>query len=98
MKAKKVKVQKILNFSRPDIISGVQGPTKVFRVFDIRYDTDGHRVAGLPKELVMQVDADIEPSIELGDYISDHTGWCHFGYNFEEIEMPVEAEVVNALN
>ena len=70
-------------------------PRKVFRVFDIRYDTDGHRVPGLPKELFFRVDADIEPSEDLGDYISNHTGWCHFGYNFEEVPDPeaVAAEV-----
>lgn len=86
MKSKKVE-------KTPEIIdkSSGDGETKIFKVFDIGYDTDGHRVPGLPKVLFFKVDADIEPSIELGDYISDQTGWCHYGYNFEEIKEPASA-------
>ena len=92
MKKKNSKSKTLINVSHPDIITGVQGPTKIFKVFDIRYDTDGRRVAGLPKELFFQVDADIDPNVDRGDHISNHPGWCQYGYNAEVVtESPVPA-------
>lgn len=91
MKKKNSKSKTLINVSHPDIITGVQGPTKIFRVFDIRYDTDGHRVPGLPKELFFKTDADIDPDSDLGDYISNQTGFCHYGYNWEEVKEAVPA-------
>jgi hypothetical protein len=55
------------------------------RAFNIRYDTDGHRVK-LPKELVFESDdPDFDPAEDLADLISDKTGWCIFGCEFEVI-------------
>jgi hypothetical protein len=53
-----------------------------YTVTDIKYDTDEQ---GLPKELVVEVPADIVDPVEIVDYISDEisnqTGWCHQGFN-----------------
>ncbi len=57
------------------------------RVFDIQWDTDGDKevLATLPTELVIDVreneDFDIEE--EIGNIISDETGFCHFGFDYE---------------
>ncbi len=54
-----------------------------YRVFDIDYDTDGAKIGNLPKELILELDDDADPQYELGDAISDKTGWCVFGFQFE---------------
>jgi hypothetical protein len=60
------------------------------RIFNIKYDTDGENVPGLPAELFYDADTDNIDEIEdeLGDFISDTTGWCHLGF---ETEMAKEA-------
>ena len=47
---------------------------------NIRYDTDGRRVTGLPKELEVEVPADFDPDANGADIISDRTGWCVLGF------------------
>lgn len=50
---------------------------------DIDWDTDGDPAlaAELPEEIEIPDDV---PDEEIGDYISDETGFCHFGYRVEE--------------
>lgn len=59
------------------------------RAYDIRYDTDGLEI-DLPSELIFTVDLDerpdFDPAEELADMISDQTGWCIFGCQFEILE------------
>jgi len=60
--------------------------SKTFRAYNIKYDTDGERVEDLPSELTFTVDEeDFNPSIDLGDMISDKTGWCVNGFSYEEL-------------
>lgn len=55
------------------------------KAFNIQYDTDGVKVKGLPQELWFEIDddPDFDPATELADLISNKTGWCVFGYDFE---------------
>ena len=57
----------------------------LFRVFDIKYDTDGKKVEDLPQELFFTTEDSTDPDDELSDLISDKTGWCHFGFDYEEV-------------
>ena len=54
-----------------------------YRVYNIKYDTDGLKV-DLPKELFFEVNRDdFDPEFELADLISDKTGWCVFGFDYK---------------
>jgi hypothetical protein len=61
------------------------------KVTDIVYDTrdicDGHEwdqnELGLPSEMIVDVDGIIDVESEIADSISDKTGWCVEGYNYE---------------
>jgi hypothetical protein len=56
-------------------------------VTNIHWDTDGEEV-DLPQEITMAVPkewSDI-PEEWLSDEITNFTGFCHFGFEFEEIE------------
>ena len=61
------------------------------KVTDIVYDTrdicDGHRwdqnELELPSEMIVEVDGIIDIESETADAISDTTGWCVDGYNYE---------------
>ena len=47
------------------------------------YDTDGTNV-GLPTELNLTAnDPEFDPVEQLGDLISDETGWCVLSFDFE---------------
>lgn len=52
------------------------------RATNIQWDTDGDEniAAQLPTEI--QIPGDISPG-DAGDYISDQTGFCHFGFRLE---------------
>ena len=57
------------------------------RAFNIKWDTDGDMdvLESLPKE--MDIPEGMEDEEEISDYISDQTGWCHFGFKLDpEIE------------
>lgn len=66
---------------------------KTFRVYDIAWDAPNRLRKHLPEEMTVTVteddvedlndDNDVEDYI--CDYISDETGYCHDGFNFEEI-------------
>ncbi len=61
---------------------GIVKPQTI-KVFNIKYDTDGRKVK-LPKELVFTVDdLEFDPKEDLADMISDETGYCIFGCEYE---------------
>jgi hypothetical protein len=61
------------------------------KVTDIVYDTrdicDGHQwdqnELDLPSEMIVEVDGIIDVESEIADAISDRTGWCVQGFNYE---------------
>lgn len=56
-----------------------------FRVSNIKYDTDGEMIP-LPQELVLEL-ADHEfVEDELSELVSDLTGFCHHGFEYEVVE------------
>ena len=58
-------------------------------VYDTRDICDGHRwdqnELELPSEMIVEVDGIIDIESEVADAISDKTGWCVEGYNYEVI-------------
>lgn len=58
------------------------------KAYDIRYDTDADvsLADSLPKEIVFDMDEDADPSEDLADLISDETGFCIYGCQWEKIE------------
>lgn len=59
-------------------------------VYDIQWDTDGDKetLKVLPTEYAFQFDMS-EDEIDddfVSDYISDLTGYCHFGFEYEIIK------------
>lgn len=54
-----------------------------YRATNIQWDTDGEDI-DLPTE--MDIPADIEDEDEISDYISDETGFCHFGFVLEIVQ------------
>jgi hypothetical protein len=52
------------------------------RMFDIKWDTDGEDVE-LPDEMSFEVEDDFDVESEGADLLSDETGWCVFGFDFE---------------
>jgi len=56
-------------------------------VYDTRDICDGHRwdqnELELPSEMIVEVDGIIDIESEIADAISDTTGWCVNGYNYE---------------
>jgi hypothetical protein len=65
---------------------------KKYLVDSIDYDTDGQPVEGLPSQLTITLelteeDLEHEDLLEelLSDAISEETGWCVNGFNYEEI-------------
>ena len=63
------------------------------KVTDIVYDTDDNWAQDglgisvedlqLPNEMIVDVDGIIDIESEIADAISDTTGWCVHGYNYE---------------
>lgn len=60
------------------------------KVTNIAYDTDISDdspnfvlTSELPREMIVEVDGDIDIESEIADAISDSTGWCVEGYNYE---------------
>lgn len=65
-------------------------PTMKIKVTDIVYDTDIDDDSttfvlnsDLPSEMIVEVDGIIDIESEIADAISDTTGWCVSGYNYE---------------
>ena len=57
------------------------------KVTDIVYDTDGivSTEMNLPTEMILIVDSRLDVESEIANAISDKTGWCVEGYNYEII-------------
>ena len=49
------------------------------KAINILWDTDGEEV-NLPNEIEIPDWVDKEDEDEISDYLSDTTGFCHFGY------------------
>ena len=49
------------------------------KAINILWDTDGEEV-NLPNEIEIPDWVDKENDDEISDYLSDKTGFCHFGY------------------
>lgn len=49
------------------------------KAINILWDTDGEEV-NLPNEIEIPDWVDKEDDDEISDYLSDKTGFCHFGY------------------
>ena len=49
------------------------------KAINILWDTDGEKV-NLPNEIEIPDLMDKEDDDEISDYLSDTTGFCHFGY------------------
>ena len=55
-------------------------------VYDIDIDDDSSQFvlnSDLPSEMIVDVDGIIDVESEIADSISDKTGWCVEGYNYE---------------
>jgi hypothetical protein len=55
-------------------------------VYDIDIDDDSSQFvlnSDLPSEMIVDVDGIIDVESEIADAISDRTGWCVQGYNYE---------------
>ena len=57
-----------------------------FRAFNIKWDTDGENVE-LPQEIFIKISKENTESAEdlIADAISEETGFCHFGFDYELI-------------
>jgi len=58
--------------------------------YNIKWDTDGMNPAklGLPTKTVIDLPADKDPcpDDDLSNALSDQYGYCHFGFEFEEMK------------
>ena len=55
-------------------------------VYDIDIDDDSSQFvlnSDLPSEMIVEVDGIIDVESEIADVISDRTGWCVQGFNYE---------------
>jgi hypothetical protein len=55
-------------------------------VYDIDIDDDSSQFvlnSDLPSEMIVEVDGIIDVESEIADAISDKTGWCVQGFNYE---------------
>jgi len=57
-------------------------------VYDTDIDDDSSQFvlnSDLPSEMIVEVDGIIDVESEIADAISDRTGWCVQGYNYEVV-------------
>lgn len=56
------------------------------KAINIEWDTDGNKaeLKRLPKELTLPDWVDVEDDNMISDYLSDCTGYCHFGFNIAD--------------
>lgn len=67
------------------------------KAVNIIWDTDGDKkiLKGLPKEMEIPKDIDVD---DIEDYLSDETGYCHFGYQLEEsYHGEFKERIINAI-
>lgn len=69
-----------------------EGKKTMKRVFNIEWDTDGDKklLVSLPTE--MEIPDDIETIDEASDYITEETGFCHFGFEAEGFDEEEDDE------
>ena len=58
------------------------GDTLKTYAVDIKWDTDGEDIEGLPERVSIPLFIDDD---EIADYLSDKYGYCVFGFNIEQI-------------
>ena len=65
---------------------------KRYRVYNIKWDTDGEDIDNLPTHLTSEIElyndtnySDDEITEMISDDITDRIGFCHFGFEYEEI-------------
>ena len=58
-------------------------PTMKIKVTDIVYDTDGETDLDLPTEMTLIINDSLDIETDIVDIITDETGWCVQGYNYE---------------
>jgi len=56
-----------------------------FQAFNIKYDTDGERIRGLPKTVTFEAKNLEEAQERCADKVSDATGWCVFSLDVKEV-------------
>lgn len=56
------------------------------KAVNIKWDTDGDYdiIKLLPTEIEIPEKLAVEDEDEISDYISNQTGFCHFGYQIQE--------------
>ncbi|MCI5515257.1 MAG: DUF3846 domain-containing protein, partial [Oscillospiraceae bacterium] len=54
------------------------------KVINIKWDADEETKKSLPKEIPLPSDFSAEDIDKISDYISDVTGFCHFGFDIDE--------------
>lgn len=56
------------------------------KAYDIQWDADGDNeaLASLPNEI--EVPDSLKTIDEISDYITDRTGFCHFGFRVDRIQ------------
>ena len=59
---------------------------EIMKAVNIEWDTDGDMtlLESLPKEIEIPEDIEDEDEDEISDYLTDETGFCHFGFEIEE--------------
>lgn len=61
---------------------------RYFKCYDIKWDTDGEVIDDLEDCIEVCVPEGIEDDELddfLGDAITDHSGFCHFGFDYHEV-------------
>lgn len=71
---------------------------KTYNVFNIQWDTEGEEVE-LPNHIIVNVPESNQLSCDIidfiGDYITNEFGFCHFGFEFDEVKYLVFFGVVH---
>lgn len=59
---------------------------KTIKFYNIDWDTDGEEVS-LPTEVILEVENDVDVSLEGADLLSDKYGWCINGFTFTDMVL-----------
>lgn len=55
-------------------------------LYNIVWDTDGKKIAGLPDNVEVAVASDTDLEYEGADILSDKYGWCVESYSFRDLD------------
>ncbi len=63
---------------------------KSYKVYNIKWDCSSKEtISRLPKDIEIEVPNDFQEEPEISDWLSDRisdiTGWCHFGFEYEPL-------------